>query len=51
MGMRVDDDNLRLGRHTPEYPASGTTLQGDTPKTGIDVLDNRGTRDPSCLGP
>jgi len=40
--VRLDHDNLCLGCHTPEHPASRRTFQGNTPKTGIDALDDRG---------
>jgi hypothetical protein len=49
MGMRLDNDNLRLDRHTSEHPTSGRTFQGNTSKTGIDVLGDRGTGVPSRL--
>ena len=47
-GMRLDDDNLRLDRHTSKHPASRKAFQGNTPKTRMDTLGNSGTRGPSC---
>ena len=50
MGMRIDDNNLRLDHGTSEHPASRTNFQGNAPETGIDGLDDYRTRDSSCLG-
>jgi len=43
LGMRLDDNNLRLGGHTSEHSASRRSFQGNTPKTRIHVLDPRCT--------
>jgi len=46
--MSFDDNNLCLGRNTSKHPRK--SRYENTPKTWINVLDDRGTRDPSLLG-
>jgi len=50
MGVRLDDNYLRLGRNPSEHPASRRTIQGNAAKTGVDALDNLGSRYPPLLG-
>ena len=50
LGMYFNDNNLRLGGHTSEHPASRKLFKGSTPKIGINALDDHCTGDPSYLG-